>query len=282
MANKGLDRAISLSLTALLLTATPMSAAAATAIETSASAKSVQVTSDSAVVLESDAPFSELVIANPQIADISTISGTTLYVLGKQPGRTTLMLIADDGSVMSVIDVRVSPDVTELTRRLSDVLPEENIDVLSANDGIVLSGTVSSSDAARQAIEIAKHYASGKVSNLLRVKMQKPVETPAPAPVPVVEEEVPVIVDPSIVQQQLRAILPDEAISVHELGGTLVLSGNVSSPERAQNAMQIARLAASGIEVSNLLTVAKKQDCTVRTRRGGDLIETVIPCGSSS
>ena len=43
-----------------------------------------------AVVVESDTPFAELSIANPGIADISTLSDRSIYVLGKTPGRTTL------------------------------------------------------------------------------------------------------------------------------------------------------------------------------------------------
>jgi pilus assembly protein CpaC len=39
-----------------------------------------------AVVVESDVPFTELSIANPGIADISSLSDRTIYVLGKAPG----------------------------------------------------------------------------------------------------------------------------------------------------------------------------------------------------
>ncbi|WP_415183525.1 pilus assembly protein N-terminal domain-containing protein [Phaeovulum sp.] len=42
-----------------------------------------------AVVVESDQPFAELSIANPGIADITTLSDRSIYVLGKVPGRTT-------------------------------------------------------------------------------------------------------------------------------------------------------------------------------------------------
>jgi len=222
-----------------------------------------------------------LLIANPDIADISSISGTTLYVLGKQPGRTTLILIRNDNSIISTIDVRVSADVSELTSRLSEVLPDEKIDVLSANDGLVLSGTVSSSEVVSRALEVAGHYAQGRISNLLNVKIAEKAPDPVLAPEPVPAEEVVEPVDPALVEAQIHAILPDELVAVHDLGGTIVLSGNVSSQERAQQAVQIARLVAEGAEVSNLLTVAEVQICTVRTRRGGELIETTIPCGKN-
>ena len=67
-----------------------------------------------AVVVESDVVFAELSIANPSIADISTLSDRTIYVLGKQPGRTTLTLLAPDGRLITNVEVRVTAGVGEL------------------------------------------------------------------------------------------------------------------------------------------------------------------------
>src|SRR6056297_1635970 len=94
-----------------------------------------------AVVVESDVPFAELSIANPGIADISTLSDRTIYVLGKAPGRTTLTLLGPDGRLITNVEVQVSPDVAEFKERLGQILPNERIEVRTANDGIVLSGT---------------------------------------------------------------------------------------------------------------------------------------------
>lgn len=280
MFEKSLDWIAPIAVTIVTLLNVPAFAGTTTKIEDGATLQTVEVASDGAIVLESEEPFSELSVANPKIADISTISSTTLYVLGKQPGRTTLMLIREDGSVMSVVDVRVSPDVTELSRRLRDVLPGEEIEVLTAKDGLVLSGTVSGPEAINIALELAGHYAPGKVSNLLNVRVEEVAPEPVAEPEAAVAEEVAAPVDPSLVEVQIREILPNEQISVHELGGTIVLSGNVSSQDRAKQALQIARLVAGEVEVTNLMTVEKAQACKVRTRRGGELIETDIPCRS--
>ena len=39
-----------------------------------------------AVVVESDEPFAEISVANAEIADISTLSDRSIYVLGRSPG----------------------------------------------------------------------------------------------------------------------------------------------------------------------------------------------------
>ena len=122
-----------------------------------------------AVVVESDTPFTELSIANPGIADISSLSDRTVYVLGKEPGRTTLTLLGADGRLITNVEVQVTPDITEFKERVQQILPGENIEVRTANDGIVLSGTVTSVAAMDRAVDLAQRYAPDRVSNLLSV-----------------------------------------------------------------------------------------------------------------
>ncbi|MBM2574846.1 type II and III secretion system protein family protein [Jannaschia sp. Os4] len=122
-----------------------------------------------AVVLESEVPFGELSVANPLIADIATLSERSVYVLGKAPGRTTLTLLGQDGRLISNVEVQVTPDIGEFKERLREILPSESIEVRTANDGLVLSGVVSSGQKLDQALEIAERYAPGAVLNLMVV-----------------------------------------------------------------------------------------------------------------
>ena len=122
-----------------------------------------------AVVVESDQKFTELSIANPGIADISTLTDNSIYVLGKAPGRTTLTLLAEDGKLICNVEVHVTPDVAEFKERLQQILPGEKIEVRTANDGIVLSGTVSSIVKMDRALDLASRYAPDHISNLMVV-----------------------------------------------------------------------------------------------------------------
>ncbi len=122
-----------------------------------------------AVVVESDIPFAELSIANPAIADISSLSDRTIYVLGKSPGLTTLTVLDGSGRLITNVDVRVTADVSEFKERLRQILPGEKIEVRTANDGIVLSGTISSAARLQRALDLAERYAPERVSNLMSV-----------------------------------------------------------------------------------------------------------------
>ena len=122
-----------------------------------------------AVVVESDVPFAELSIANPGIADLSSLSDRTIYVLGKSPGTTTMTLFDASGRLITNVEVQVTPDLSEFKERLRQILPGERIEVRSANDGIVLSGVVSSSQKLQRALDLAQRYAPERVSNLMSV-----------------------------------------------------------------------------------------------------------------
>lgn len=134
-----------------------------------ATTASLRVPMNRAVVVESDLLFAELSVANPAIADIATLSERTIYVLGRTPGRTTLTLLGADGTLIANVEVQVIPDVAELRERLRDILPGEPVEVRTANDGIVLSGTVSSGRVVDRAMELADRYAVGRISNLMLV-----------------------------------------------------------------------------------------------------------------
>jgi len=129
----------------------------------------ISVAVNRAIIVESDRPFAELSVANPAIADIASLSDRSIYVLGKAAGATTLTIFDQDGQLVANVDVRVAPDIAEFKERLSQILPNENIDVRTANDGIVLSGRISGSRKVARAMELAERYAPGRVTNLMMV-----------------------------------------------------------------------------------------------------------------
>ncbi|MBL4806712.1 MAG: type II and III secretion system protein family protein [Rhodobacteraceae bacterium] len=129
----------------------------------------IGVSVNRAIVVESDRPFAELSVANPAIANVSALSDRTIYVLGVTSGATTLTLFDQDGRLIANVDVRVTPDIAEFKDRLREILPNEPIEVRTANDGIVLSGRVSGARKVSRAMELANRYAPGRVTNLMVV-----------------------------------------------------------------------------------------------------------------
>ena len=167
-----IDRFLKAALAGLALAITapaPYAAAENLRIVRTGTSSNLSVPMNRAIVVESDVPFAELSIANPAIADISSLSDRTIYVLGKSPGVTTLTILDASGRLITNVDVTVAADVTEFKERLRQILPGEKIEVRTANDGIVLSGTVSSTAKLVRAMELAERYAPDRVSNLMSV-----------------------------------------------------------------------------------------------------------------
>ncbi len=117
-------------------------------------------------VIRSDRPFARALIGNPEVADVLPLSNSSLYVLGKKAGTTSLTLYDRGSNLIAVVDVVVGPDVISLKRQLSQSLGE-GVGARISNDSVVLEGIVPSAVAADRAVQLAETYAPGKVVNLL-------------------------------------------------------------------------------------------------------------------
>src|SRR5947208_16526688 len=65
-------------------------------------------------VLRADRPYAKALIGNPDIADIVPISNTSVYVLGKKTGTTSLTLYDRSNRLIAVVDVPVRPDAVRV------------------------------------------------------------------------------------------------------------------------------------------------------------------------
>src|SRR3982751_6902035 len=150
---------------AALAVATP--ALAQVSIAEGVHAGELDVPVNKSQVLRTDRPYAKALIGSQDIADIIPISGTSLYVLGKKPGTTSLTLYDRSSRLIAVLDVVVGPDVTTLKRQLSELMPGDSVSARMSNDSVVLEGVVSSAVTADRAVQLAETYAPGKVVNLL-------------------------------------------------------------------------------------------------------------------
>jgi len=148
-----------------LLVAQP--ALAQVSVATGVGAGELDVPVNKSQVLRADRPYSKALIGNPDIADIVPISDTSVYVLGKKTGTTSLTLYDRANRLIAVVDVVVGPDVTSLKRQLADMLPADQISATMSNDSVVLEGVVGNAVDADRAVQIASTFAPNKVVNLL-------------------------------------------------------------------------------------------------------------------
>src|SRR5579863_5950606 len=105
-----------------------------------------------------DEPVRNRTVGNPAVAQATMVSPQTLYVVGVSVGSTNMIVQGRSGRCQ-IIDVVVNADAGGLQTSLSQLLPNEhNIRVSTAGDNLVLSGSATNSQAAAQALEIARVY----------------------------------------------------------------------------------------------------------------------------
>ncbi|WP_175952431.1 type II and III secretion system protein family protein [Burkholderia sp. BCC0405] len=119
---------------------------------------SVSVPLGKSLLVPMPEPVRNRTIGNPAVAQATMVSPQTLYILGLSVG-TTNMIVQGRSGACRVIDVAVGADAGGLQASLLELMPNErDIRVTTAAGTIVLSGTVSSSQAAQQAVQIARAY----------------------------------------------------------------------------------------------------------------------------
>ena len=104
------------------------------------------------------APATRVSVGNPDVADILIVRSNQLYVLGKDLGTTNVLLWDREDVLIDTIEVEVTHDLQSLKKKLHDLLPNEAIEVHSAQRNIILSGHVSNVASMDAALKIARGY----------------------------------------------------------------------------------------------------------------------------
>ncbi len=97
----------------------------------------------------------KVTLGDPSILDILVLRSNELYLIGKKLGTTNVSVWDRSGRSMESFNVEVTHDLNTLKSKLYQFLPDENIEVHSTQDKIVLRGLVSSQQNMDVAIKVA-------------------------------------------------------------------------------------------------------------------------------
>jgi len=135
----------------------------------------ITVPKDKSVAFRLMGAAGEIVVAQPDIAEIVANTDRSVYVRGKTLGTTNILIYDASRRLIEVIDVRVAQDIESLRTDLAAALPGETIRILPLANGVLLSGEVSTSSVAGRARAIAERYAPGAVASDLTVRAAQQV-----------------------------------------------------------------------------------------------------------
>lgn len=108
--------------------------------------------------VRTSAPFYEIVIGDPDIANVNPLTDKSFYVLGNELGTTGIALFDENKQLVGTLDIEVTLDTDRLANTINEAVPGNSIKVGSANGRVVLSGEANDAQAAEKAKDIAKRF----------------------------------------------------------------------------------------------------------------------------
>ncbi len=109
-------------------------------------------------ILNFDTGIKRVSIADPAMADVVVISPKQLIINGKKPGSTSLIFWGKNSNSPVFYNLTVQQDADNFLEAVNYIAPNEDITMIFNNNGVVMSGFVSSTNIREQIQNLAKAY----------------------------------------------------------------------------------------------------------------------------
>jgi pilus assembly protein CpaC len=120
--------------------------------------------------------ITDVVVADPAIADVEVKSGHQIYILGKGPGETTVFATDAAGRNIFQATVRVGSNMDSIAQMLTIAMPESQIVVTTMNGVVLLTGTVGQPEEAVEAENLVKAFTGPTTQVVSRLKNATPLQ----------------------------------------------------------------------------------------------------------
>ena len=109
--------------------------------------------------------ISDILVANPKIADVVALQSNKLYVVGANLGDTNIIATDKEGNILKRLNVSVNVDTVAIEEMVHTLFPnEDNVKVHMIGDQVALTGLVSNPAAAQKISRmVAAHM--GEIQN---------------------------------------------------------------------------------------------------------------------
>jgi pilus assembly protein CpaC len=126
---------------------------------------------DKAAIVQLNTDARDVLVSNPEIVDAVVRTPRRIFLLAQKTGQTNAFFFDAAGHQILSLDIRVEKDVADLSSLLHANLPGSAIHVSALNDSVILTGSVTSSQQAARAQDLANRFAGAadKVVNMLQI-----------------------------------------------------------------------------------------------------------------
>ena len=118
----------------------------------------VTVTIGKSQDLRTGSSFVDVMVGDPEVADVNPLTDHTLSILGKKIGTTRVSVYAEGKKLIGIFDIEVNYDISRLVNELKRNFPGSHLRASSVNGRIMLSGEVTDAATLDKAVIIAKQF----------------------------------------------------------------------------------------------------------------------------
>lgn len=110
--------------------------------------------------------FVDVVVGDPEVADVMPLTDRTLSVLGRKVGLTRISVYGEGKQLVGVFDVEVSHDTSAIAAAIRTQYPETKIRVSTVNGRIMLSGVAPDAFTLDKALQFAKQFSPDVINSV--------------------------------------------------------------------------------------------------------------------
>jgi pilus assembly protein CpaC len=124
------------------------------------------------IVIDLPRDIKDVLVADPKIANAVVRSAQRAYIIGATVGQTNIIFFDSAGQQIAAYDIAVKRDLNGIRAAMRQILPNADIQIEGINDGVMLSGSVSSPIDVQQAGDLAARLVGGvdKVVNSIAIR----------------------------------------------------------------------------------------------------------------
>lgn len=120
-----------------------------------------------AVTVVISAPVGKVVAADPTIADAQPITDSSIYLVGKNFGTTTVNLFSAEGKPIGLLAVEVGADTADIASSIRAAVPSAKVTVSTVNGRVRLGGTVPDIETMDKVLAVVGQYGSPQIINTM-------------------------------------------------------------------------------------------------------------------
>ena len=118
----------------------------------------VEIMLGKAEVVDIGGNVSDVLVANPSVVDVMAVKSNRLYLVGTELGDTNIITLDEEGNILKRLNVHVQMDTHKLEAMIGELYPNEEVQLRSLTDQVVLTGDVSTPAVANKIANMVAQY----------------------------------------------------------------------------------------------------------------------------